>query len=196
MIMYNKKRSAEWAEAQKKLEADSLEAARIAYMTGRADEEQIALVEEQLERERESGRKTSFFNNASVLSTPENPSTSPSSAAAAATPTESQPPSAQSPSEQQPQQTEQQQKASLWSWLTSNLKTEEEPFTPSTPDMVRAVEERQAQLQAKAQAALERERENQRQGGPLDRVGVVDGADGQAENGEGETAKKKKGWLW
>jgi hypothetical protein len=70
--------------------------------------------------------------------------------------------------------------------------------------VVRAVEERQAQLQAKAQAALERVRENQRQGAPLDRVGVVDGADGQAEKAaaagaaavEGETAKKKKGWLW
>lgn len=238
MIMYNKKRSAEWAEAQKKLEADSLEAARIAYMTGKADAEQIALVEEQLERERESGRKTSFFKDVSVLGTPESPSTP--SSPAAATPTESQfpppPPSEQPP---QPDQPQQQKSSSLWSWLTSNLKREEEEestssSSPSSPlssqprlgyesldddsgaaggavrdsDLVRAVEGRQAQVQAKASAAVARERENQRRGGPLDRVGVVEGADGGADGagagaavgeGEGEAPKEKKkktGWFW
>ncbi|CCC09711.1 unnamed protein product [Sordaria macrospora k-hell] len=48
MIMYNKKRKAEFIEAQKKMEADSLEAARLAYITGKATEEQTALVEEYL----------------------------------------------------------------------------------------------------------------------------------------------------
>lgn len=55
MITYNSKRKAEFIEAQKKLEADSLEAARLAYMTGKATEEQIALVEEVMERERAAG---------------------------------------------------------------------------------------------------------------------------------------------
>ncbi|KAM7186803.1 Cytochrome oxidase c assembly domain containing protein [Naviculisporaceae sp. PSN 640] len=55
MMTYNSKRKAEFIEAQKKLEADSLEAARLAYMTGKATEEQIALVEEAMERERAAG---------------------------------------------------------------------------------------------------------------------------------------------
>ncbi|KAH6842664.1 cytochrome oxidase c assembly-domain-containing protein [Chaetomium sp. MPI-CAGE-AT-0009] len=227
MIMYNKKRSAEWLEAQRKIEADSLEAARIAYMTGKANEEQIALVEEQLERERESGRKTSFFNNVSVLEATgaaTNPSTPPSNT----TETVSWSSASQSQSQQQPphqdqqdQQPPQQQKTSLWSWLTSNLKTEEEAEPTNTPpspissqrrlgyeslsddngatgggavrdsDVVRAVEQRQAQLQAKASAAVERERENQRTGGPLDRVGVA-GAGAGAGVGAGEEEQGAK----
>ncbi|ODA80186.1 hypothetical protein RJ55_03144 [Drechmeria coniospora] len=46
MLRYNRARRAEWIEAQKKLEEDSLSAARIAYVKGQATEEQIALVEE------------------------------------------------------------------------------------------------------------------------------------------------------
>lgn len=89
MLTYNKKRTAEWVEAQKRIEADSLEAARLAYMTNKATEEQIALVEEQLERERESGHKTSFFSKFSVLGTPE-----PAAAAAANKTSSSSPPAA------------------------------------------------------------------------------------------------------
>lgn len=46
MLRYNRARRAEWIEAQKKLEADALSAARIAYVKGSATDEQIALVEE------------------------------------------------------------------------------------------------------------------------------------------------------
>ena len=52
MIMYNKQRKAEFIEAQKKIEADSLEAARLAYITGKATDEQIDLVESVLARDR------------------------------------------------------------------------------------------------------------------------------------------------
>jgi len=237
MIMYNKKRSAEWVEAQKKLEADSLEAARIAYMTGKATDEQIDLVEEQLERERVEGRKTSFFSNVSVLGAPE-PASPPSSQP---TPISSSAPQQQPPQTQNvtetvswpapaapssPSSSQEEAKTGLWSWLTSNLKREEEGEAPMSTqrrlgweslseeddgtgvrdsDLVRAVEEKQAYLRARAHAALEREKANQREGGPLDRVGVQAGAEGVKPVVAGEEKKvveegtekgKKKGWLW
>ena len=140
MITYNKKRSAEWVEKQKQLEADSLEAARVAYMTGKATEEQMALVEEQLKREAESGRKTSFFSEMSVLGAPQ-----PAGAAAAAS-AASQAKTALPQQQQQPQPprgtetvswpgsttdqdspstTTKSSTGGLWAWLTSNLKKEE-----------------------------------------------------------------------
>jgi hypothetical protein len=215
MMIYNKKRSGEWAEAQKKLEADSLEAARIAYMTGKATDEQISLVEEQLERERLSGRKTNFFSDVSVLGAPEAAGAAKASAAAAATGLESAPGKPQRVTETVSWPTTAEdpalagpQKSSLWGWLTANLKKEEEGTEPmsSQPrlgweslseeddvsgvresDIVRAVEDKQAYLRAKAHAAFEKEKENQRAGGPLDRVGI--------KQGEGkEEPPKKKGW--
>ncbi|KAL2125778.1 hypothetical protein VTI74DRAFT_2774 [Chaetomium olivicolor] len=230
MIMYNKKRSAEWVEAQKKLEADSLEAARLAYMTGKATEEQIALVEEQLAREQESGRKTSFFSKLpSVLSAPEAapsasstttppPTTFPTRPTTTTTPasvteTVSWPPKQES----QPDQAQQPGGAGgLWTWLTSNLKREEEGSPTDglssqsrlgweslseeddgagvrDSDLVRAVEEKQAYIKAKAAAAFEKERENQRKGGPLDRVGTKAGEKGEASAGKGEVEGIKNG---
>ncbi|EAQ84776.1 hypothetical protein CHGG_08790 [Chaetomium globosum CBS 148.51] len=214
MIMYNKKRSAEWAEAQMKLEADSLEAARIAYMTGKADEEQIALVEEQLERERVSGRKTSFFkdmstnnhnnnnNNNKNKTHPSSPGSPPTSnAKKTPTPTPTPPPAPSAPMSPQ-------------SRLGYESLSDDDGAAGGAvrdSDLARAVERRQATLQAKAAAALERERENQRRGGLLDRVGVVEeeeggkGKDGAGEGGDGkgigggavgEGEKKKKGWWW
>lgn len=212
MMLHNRKRSAEWLEAQKKLEADSLDAARIAYMTGKATEEQIELVEEQLERERLSGEKKSFFNALpSVLGAP-----SPAGAAAAAsrsTPTPSSPPAQTTPSPPlaaaggsssvtetvswstaDPSSSPEQKSTSLWGWLTSNLKREEEgsagdDASPSrqrrlgleslseeddgacVPDsaIVRAVEEKRARKLAEEMAA---------------------------KAGEQKEVVKKKGWLW
>ncbi|KAF7536777.1 hypothetical protein G7Z17_g12988 [Cylindrodendrum hubeiense] len=46
MLRYNRARRAEWVEAQKKLEANELASARLAYLKGEATEEQILLVEE------------------------------------------------------------------------------------------------------------------------------------------------------
>jgi hypothetical protein len=57
MLQYNRARRAEWTEAQKKLEADSLAAARIAYLKGTATEEQILLVEEANREAEEKGVK-------------------------------------------------------------------------------------------------------------------------------------------
>ncbi|KAK2602019.1 hypothetical protein QQS21_004445 [Conoideocrella luteorostrata] len=57
MLQYNRARRAEWLEAQRKLEADSLAAARIAYLKGDATEEQILLVEEANREAQEKGIK-------------------------------------------------------------------------------------------------------------------------------------------
>lgn len=46
MVQYNRARRAEWVEAQKRLEADELAMARLAYIKGEATEDQILLVEE------------------------------------------------------------------------------------------------------------------------------------------------------
>ncbi|PHH66494.1 hypothetical protein CDD81_6969 [Ophiocordyceps australis] len=57
MMRYNRARRAEWVEAQKKLEADALSAARIAYVKGEATEEQILLVEQATRDAEQAGLK-------------------------------------------------------------------------------------------------------------------------------------------
>ena len=57
MLQYNRARRAEWLEAQKQMEADSLATARIAYLRGDATEEQIQLVEEANREAEEQGVK-------------------------------------------------------------------------------------------------------------------------------------------
>ncbi len=207
MMLYNRKRSAEWIEAQKKIEADSLDAARIAYMTGKATEEQIELVEEQLERERKSGEKKSFFSDLSVLGAPTPAGAAASTSTPSSSSSPSPPQSTPSPpqgvtetiswptADQQPSP-DSKKSASLWSWLTSNLKREEQgsagdDAAPSpnrrlgleslseeddgacVPDsaIMRAVEEKRARKLAEAEAK------------------------GEA-GAESKEVVKKKGWLW
>ncbi|KAK3942675.1 cytochrome oxidase c assembly-domain-containing protein [Diplogelasinospora grovesii] len=215
MIVYNKKRKAEFIEAQKKMEADSLEAARLAYMTNKATDEQIALVEEA--NAREAGKAVPIFKMPTVLGAP-----SPIDKSTEAT-------------EEKPQgrildqvaaananataaETTQANKkggSGLWSWMTGTLKKEEEGDNPETAkkgrlgweslseeddtaglrnsDLVRAVEEKQAYIKEKAHAAFEKERENQRKGGPLDKVG---GFAGEETTTPAQEQPKRKGWLW
>ncbi|KAK0743022.1 cytochrome oxidase c assembly-domain-containing protein [Schizothecium vesticola] len=188
MIMYNRKRKAEFLEAQRRLEASSLEAARLAYMTGKATDEQILLVEEASERD------------APIFSRPSQPLPAgqplPQKVSEAATWPAATPP---------PPAAAEMRKSSgtgLWAWLTSSLKKEEEGDEPMTAqrrlgyeslseeddgtgmrdsDLVRAAEGRAAALREKAHEAFEREKAAQREGGPLDRVGT-------------EKPGKKSGW--
>ncbi|KAL1838217.1 hypothetical protein VTJ49DRAFT_2944 [Mycothermus thermophilus] len=192
MVRYNKKRKAEWLEAQKKLEADSLEAARLAYMLGKATDEQIALVEEQIERERREGHNTSFFANLPPVLEPAKPSSSSSSSESTSTPA-STPSSSSQPksvtetvsftSSQQSDENQRQERKGLWSWLTSNLKREEEGDGASDrrlgweslseeddgagvreSDLARAAEERREYLRAKAEAEAARKAAEQEAG--------------------------------
>ena len=199
MIAYNKKRKAEFIEAQRRMEDDSLEAARLAYMTGKATEEQIILVEEAVERENRGGQKSGVFSIPSVISAPKPVGDSVERVTEAVKWPASTPRSSE-------QGDVAEKKSGLWSWMTSTLKKEEEgDDVMSTErrlgyeglseeddatgvrdsDLVRAVESKQALLKEKARQAFEKEKENQRTGGPLDRVGL-----------EEDKPKSKKGWLW
>ncbi|KAK1782404.1 cytochrome oxidase c assembly-domain-containing protein [Copromyces sp. CBS 386.78] len=177
MIMYNKKRKVEFIEAQKQIEADSLEAARLAYITGKATEEQTALVEEYLEHEREAGRpKPSIFSKfPSVIGAPtpitnettEQTTTSVSEAAtwpAATTPKET--------TEERPAAAT--EKSGLWGWLTGSLKKEDVAAGAGqqASTLVGAVKQETSAIKEKALEAFEKEKENQRKGGPLDKVGL------------------------
>lgn len=195
MIVYNRKRKAEFLEAQRRLEASSLEAARLAYMTGKATDEQILLVEEALERD-------STLSSAPIFSRPgapapqqqqQQPTVSEAATWPAATP--------------QPPQPEAAEKSTgLWAWLTSSLKKSEEGDEPMSTqrrlgyeslseeddgtgvrdsDLVRAAEGRAAALRDAAREAFEREKAAQREGGPLDRVGT---------EAEAQPPVKKSGW--
>jgi hypothetical protein len=204
MISYNKKRKAEFFEVQKKLEADSLDAARLAYMTGKATEEQIALVEEAIEREGRIGSASHIFKKPEVNSAIKGENKSPNVTEVAKWP---------GSVEAQPVATQVAKKTGggIWSWFSSELKREEQGDNPGSSqerlgyeslseedetsgmrnsDLARAVEDKQAYLRAKARMAFEAEKENQKKGGPLDRIGT------DTESSEAAPAPKRKGWFW
>lgn len=205
--MYNKKRKAEFIEAQRKMAADSLEAARLAYMTNKATPEQVAMVEEALERE--SGAEGSIFSKMpSIIGAPKPVSAEQQGkhegvgeAAAAAW----------AGAQEQGTPHEQVQAApkrarGIRSWFSSSLGRSEESEDVTKrfgweglseeddaagvrgSDLARAVEEKQLYLREKASGALEREKEKQRTGGPLDRLGT--GAETNAP------PPSKKWWPW
>jgi hypothetical protein len=210
MIMYNKKRKAEFIEAQRKMAADSLEAARLAYMTNKATPEQIALVEEAIERE--AGSEGNIFSKMpSIIGAPKAISNEQQqqeqqggdiqgvAGAAAAAWTGAQ-------GQQQQEAPEAPKKSGgIRSWFSSSLGKSEESEDVTKrfgyeglseeddtaglreSDLVRAIEDKQAALRAKASQALEREKERERAGGPLDRVGV---------DADKTASSSRKWWPW
>lgn len=212
MIMYNRKRKAEFLEAQKQMATDSLEAARIAYMLGKATEDQIAMVDEA--NALEAGAQPGALRAPRILGAP-TPAHPPPAAATAAVAVERASPLAREEGAQEGQEEKKQGGGGgLRAWLFSNLRKEEEGEEVGSSqrrlgweslseedvgagvrdsDLARAVEDKQAYLREQARGAFERERENQRRGGPLDRVGVVEGQTTEAPRAD---PPKKKGWLW
>ncbi|KAF3761648.1 hypothetical protein M406DRAFT_358059, partial [Cryphonectria parasitica EP155] len=63
MLRHNRQRKIDFLEVQKNMAADSLEAARLAYMRGEATDEQIALVDE-------ANSRSDGFQMPSILSAP------------------------------------------------------------------------------------------------------------------------------
>lgn len=217
MFMYNRKRKGEFFEAQRRMAADSLEAARLAYMTGKATEDQIAMVDEA--NAREAGNTPGIFSAPSVLGAPaplENPSgaENPAARTGAVSAAATWPASGQQSGEGAAAAAEQQggkKQGGIRGWLFSSLKKEEEGDDFGSTqrrlgweslseeddgagvresDLARALESKQARLREKAKGAFEAERENQRKGGPLDRVGI------EAQPQQPDTPKKKGGWFW
>ncbi|KAI8958808.1 hypothetical protein F5Y11DRAFT_26884 [Daldinia sp. FL1419] len=180
MMVYNRKRRNEFFALQKQLKTDSLEAARLAYMTGTASGEQVALVEEAEEKARKSG-----VSLPPLLSTPK-PIVSEDgaieSSGRSAWPGESMVESSMSAASE----VEQPKKKSFTSWLFGGLKKEEPseessqfdkeaaeaPGLPSRSNIGNVADESQRVLKDKAKAAFDQERENQRNGGPLDQLGT------------------------
>ncbi|EON99267.1 hypothetical protein UCRPA7_5263 [Phaeoacremonium minimum UCRPA7] len=206
MLRYNRKRKSEFVEAQRQMSADSLEAARLAYMRGDATDEQIALVEEANAR---AGGAGSFFKAPSILGAPkavDRSSGGEGEASSGKLNTGATWPGAATAADGAKTAT------GLKAWLFSSLKKEEEGEDVGTgerrlgweslseeddgtgvrdSDLVRAIEEKQAYIKSKAAQAFEKEKQNQRKGGPLDRVGVEPPAAASADE-----PSKKKGWWW
>ncbi|ROW08468.1 hypothetical protein VMCG_03216 [Cytospora schulzeri] len=185
MLRYNRKRKAEFLEAQRQMSADSLEAARLAYMRGDATEDQISLVEEANSRAGPAGGEG--FKLPSILSAPK-PITreeevaaqsEQAAAAGAAAAAES------APSEKK--------SSGFFGWFSSSGAGGDSTASGNR-DAPRTLEDKQDMLR-KAREAFEKEKENQRSGGPLDRVGTQDATTAPIQS-SGAEQPKKKGWLW
>ncbi|KAI1483237.1 hypothetical protein F4774DRAFT_406407 [Daldinia eschscholtzii] len=195
MMVYNRKRRNEFFALQKQLKTDSLEAARLAYMTGTASAEQVALVEEAEEKARQSG-----VSLPPLLSAPK-PIVSEGgeveTTERSAWPGESMVESSMSAASE----VEKPKKKGFTAWLFSGLKKEEaseEPLQfdkeaaaasglPSQSGIASAIGESQQALKDKAKAAFDQERENQKNGGPLDQLG-------SSEKPTSNETKKSRWW--
>ncbi|KUI69475.1 hypothetical protein VM1G_05345 [Cytospora mali] len=187
MLRYNRKRKAEFLEAQRQMSADSLEAARLAYMRGDASEEQISLVEEANARAGPAGGEG--FKLPSILSAPkpikredESPAQSEQAAASSGA-------SESIPGEKK--------SSGIFGWFSSSGTKKEEGVdstSASSRDAARTLEDKQDMLR-KAREAFEKEKENQRSGGPLDRIGTQ-ATTTEPIQSNGAEQPKKKGWLW
>ncbi|KAI0423931.1 hypothetical protein F5Y09DRAFT_169288 [Xylaria sp. FL1042] len=200
MMMYNRKRRGEFFALQKQLKEDSLEAARLAYMTGTATDEQVALVEDATAKAKEAG-----IALPPILSAPQ----------AAAPVGGREVPVAEGMVGRSDDDAETQKRGGVTGWLFGGLKKEETRHgdeetlgtgderwrtTPATPTaaVTATAGEVAGNLRDKAKVAFEQERDVQRRGGPLDQIGI-DGTvttttTTTATTGSGEG--KKKGWLW
>jgi hypothetical protein len=202
MYMINRRRKAEFATKLKQVEADSLEAARIAYMTNTATEEQVALVEEINRRARAADEG---FKLPSLLGPPtafqNKDANSASKAAGARFEGVAAAPALSHESANPPKVA----KNGGWrSWFSSSLSKSEEGEWVGTSrrrlgyeslsgeddgvgvresDTLRAIDEKQQYMREKAQQALAQEKENQRTGGPLDRAGLETKANTASSDG-------------
>ncbi|KAI1446065.1 hypothetical protein F5Y02DRAFT_384033 [Annulohypoxylon stygium] len=167
MMVYNRKRRNEFFALQAQLKSDSLEAARLAYITNSATPEQVALVEEAEAKARDSG-----VSLPPLLSAPRPMSSSTTSTGEGVTETVGRTAWAgESLSEanlSSAAEIEQPKKKGISGWLFGGLKKEEPgsevapTFEASSPD---------SSIKEKAKTAFEQERANQTNGGPLDQLG-------------------------
>ncbi|KAL0933829.1 uncharacterized protein CTRU02_210628 [Colletotrichum truncatum] len=187
MVTYNKQRRADFIEAQRKMEEDSLASARLAFINGTATDAQVTLVEEANARARETGTKLPPLLSAPTVTTQAerifgNGQHTPS---ANVTTPDTTAPTFPTTAEAAPVT----KKSGWWPFSSrsdpsESLSEEDEPSGVRNSDLVRAVESRKELLQDKAKAAFEREKENQRRGGVLDQVGLP----------QEEKKAEKKGW--
>ncbi|KAI1208637.1 uncharacterized protein F4807DRAFT_461574 [Annulohypoxylon truncatum] len=178
MMVYNRKRRNEFFAMQRQLQSDSLEAARLAYISNTATPEQAALVEEAEAKARDSG------TSLPPLLSPPRPMSSSSSSPPSTTETVGSTAwAAESLSESSLSATadEKPKSKGLTGWLFGGLKKEE---PGSEVNAAGSAPMPASELKEKAKTAFDQERENQADGGPLDQLGKPSSG--------GET--KKSGW--
>jgi hypothetical protein len=195
MMVYNRKRRNEFFALQQQLQTGSLESARLAYMTGTASEEQIALVENATDKAKKAGMELPPLLG--TLNAASSPGATTATAERTVWPGESM----QETSLSAVGEVEAPKKKGISGWLFGGLKQEDtaagagnlsfsnEEAAASGRDSrasaaAHAVSEQKDALKDKAKAALDAEKENQRKGGPLDQVGLE-----PSEN-------RKTGWFW
>jgi hypothetical protein len=162
MVQYNRARRAEWVEAQKRLEADELAMARLAYIKGEATEDQILLVEEANQAAEARGEKLP-----PLLAAPEHrthfeehikPTFQDKSGEESATKTSSG-----------------KGVLGIFSGVLGGGEKKEEVKEQATEGLAEAktqLTKLAAGGKAKLEQAVQTERENQQNGGPLDRLGT------------------------
>ena len=173
MLRYNRARRAEWAEAQKKLEADSLATARLAYLKGEATPEQTVLVEEANRKAEESGVKLP-----PLISPPEHRTHF----------EEHVKPALQGDGGKASEQEGQGKGVlgALTEFFSGGEKKEAERAANAAAN--KAEEEAQS-IGSSVRGAWQQEKENQRRGGSLDQLGLE-------ASGASQAAPKKGWWPW
>ena len=169
MLRYNRARRAEWVEAQKKLEADELATARLAYLKGEATENQIVLVEEANRRAEEEGVKLPPLLGAPEHRTHFEERVKPAF------------------SGEQENEAKGKGVLGIFSGLFGGG-SEDPPAAPNSPAVEKTAEAVQS-IEDKAKNAWEKEKENQLRGGSLDQLGLKTGIQNQAPG-------KKGWWPW
>ena len=164
MLRYNRARRNEWIEAQKRLEADALATARIAYLKGKATEEQIGLVEEANREAEETAIKLP-----PLLSPPEHRTHFEEHV---------KPAFGTNP--------ESQGILGIVSGLFGGKASSASDASVASTTQ-EAAADAVASVKDQARDAWENEKENQRHGGSLDQLGL-------ATDGASQPAPKKKGW--
>ena len=164
MLRYNRARRAEWVEAQKKLEADELATARLAYLKGTATEEQIELVEYENEKAEKQGIKLP-----PLLGAPEHRTHFEETF--------------KSGDEKEGGKGILGVIGGLFGGGEGQDAKEESQLVKAAPE---ALQEPVRNFEGKAKSAWEQEKQNQLQGGQLDRLGL--------ETASSTPAPSKKGW--
>lgn len=168
MLRYNRARRAEFAEAQKRYEADELATARLAYLKGNATDEQALLVEDANRRAEAQGVKLPPLLGAPEHRTHFEEHVKPALAGGA----------------------EESKKGKGVLGLVSGFfgGKQEGPSGVEAAAAESTAASVAREVEQKAQGVWEQEKENQRKGGSLDQLGLDAGSQDQPP--------KKKGWLW
>jgi Cytochrome oxidase c assembly len=162
MMLYNRRKRAEFYQEQKALKENAIQSARLAIASGEASEEQIKFIQREDEHDTQltaaakakAGKKGIFKTGKEWLFS-----------------------GLKNEEEGEDVGTSERR---LW---YEALSEEDDSLGERESDIVRAIEEKKMAIAAKAKQAFADEKERQRSGGPLDRLGIE--SDGEAPKSGG-----------